>query len=435
MEQTSPNPNPLRYCLYVRKSSEQSERQALSIDSQIAEMQAVATRDGLLITEILRESHSAKESGQRPVYNEMIQGLTEGRYNAILTWAPDRLSRNAGDLGAIVDLMDKGRLVEIKTVSQRFTNHPNEKFLLMILCSQAKLENDNKSVNVRRGLKTKIEMGFRPNMSPLGYLHDKYAEKGARRIYIDPERGPIVKEMFHKVAYDCWTGRDLKKWMDEEKGFTTRKGRKITLSMIYRMIENPFYMGKYEFPIGSGKWFDGKHEPLITEEVFNRAKDNMKANPHPTPHGSKEFGFTKIFKCGSCGSGISAYEKIKRLKHGGIRRYVYYCCSKKWTTNCTEPQIKEEDLLEQLYQMIDEIDIQELAAVDRIKEEIERVQKMITSLGGHAEKLINSIPTIDAKACAKYILKEGSRDEKRNLLEHLKTNLRVQQGKIEILAR
>ena len=85
--------------------------------------------------------------------------------------------------------------------------------------------------------------------------------------------------------------------------------------------------------------------------------------------------------------------------------------------------------------MIDEIDIQELAAVDRIKEEIERVQKMITSLGGHAEKLINSIPTIDAKACAKYILKEGSRDEKRNLLEHLKTNLRVQQGKIEILAR
>ena len=106
MEQTSPNPNPLRYCLYVRKSSEQSERQALSIDSQIAEMQAVATRDGLLITEILRESHSAKESGQRPVYNEMIQGLTEGRYNAILTWAPDRLSRNAGDLGAIVDLMD-----------------------------------------------------------------------------------------------------------------------------------------------------------------------------------------------------------------------------------------------------------------------------------------------------------------------------------------
>lgn len=351
----------------------------------------------------------------------MVQEIASGKFNAILTWAPDRLSRNAGDLGSIVDLMDQKKLVEIRTASQRFTNHPNEKFLLMILCSQAKLENDNKSVNVRRGLKTKIEMGFRPNMSPLGYLHDKYAEKGARRIYIDPERGPIVKEMFHKVAYDCWTGRDLKKWMDEEKGFTTRKGKKITLSMIYRMIENPFYMGKYEFPKGSGKWFEGKHEPLITEEVFNRAKDNMKANPHPTPHGSKEFGFTKIFKCGSCGSGISAYEKIKRLKNGGIRRYVYYSCNKKWMKGCTEPQIREEDLLEQLYRMIDEVDIQELAAVDRIRQEIERIEKMITLLGGHTEKLIQSIPNIDARSCAKYILREGSREEKRDLLTSLKS--------------
>ncbi len=49
------------------------------------------------------------------------------------------------DLGAVVDLLDQKKLVEIHTYSQRFTNNPNEKFLLMILGSQAKLENDNKS--------------------------------------------------------------------------------------------------------------------------------------------------------------------------------------------------------------------------------------------------------------------------------------------------
>jgi len=151
----------------------------------------------------------------------------------------------------------------------------------------------------------------------------------------------------------------------------------------------------------------------------------MKANPHPTPHGSKEFGFTKIFKCGSCGSGISAYEKIKRLKDGGVRRYVYYSCSKKWMTGCTEPQIREEDLLEQLYQMIDEVDIQELAAVDRIRQEIDRVEKMITLLGGHTEKLIQSIPNIDARSCAKYILREESREEKRDLLTSLKSSFLI----------
>lgn len=63
----------------------------------------------------------------------------------------------------------------------------------MMLCSQGKLENDYKSVNVKRGMKTKVELDFRPNMTPLGYLHDKNVEKGAKRICIDPARAPLIK--------------------------------------------------------------------------------------------------------------------------------------------------------------------------------------------------------------------------------------------------
>lgn len=65
--------------------------------------------------------------------------------------------------------MDKGKLIEIRTHGQKFTNSPNDKFLLMILCSQAKLENDNRGLNVKRGLRTKCEMGIRPGAVPLGY--------------------------------------------------------------------------------------------------------------------------------------------------------------------------------------------------------------------------------------------------------------------------
>src|SRR5690606_11919438 len=124
----------LKYCLYARKSSESDERQALSIDSQIKEMHDIAAQYKLKIVAVKRESHSAKASGQRPEYNELIAELQAGKYNAILTWAPDRLSRNAGDLGSIVDLMDSGKLVEIRTPGQSLSNNPNEKFLLMILC-------------------------------------------------------------------------------------------------------------------------------------------------------------------------------------------------------------------------------------------------------------------------------------------------------------
>jgi site-specific DNA recombinase len=127
----------IRYVLYARKSTESDEKQALSIESQVKEMLAIADRDGLTVVDIRRESHSAKESGQRPVFREVLEDVRRGRYNGILTWAPDRLSRNAGDLGSVVDLMDETKLLEIRTYGQHFKNSPNEKFLLMILCSQA----------------------------------------------------------------------------------------------------------------------------------------------------------------------------------------------------------------------------------------------------------------------------------------------------------
>src|ERR1700745_1183375 len=75
----------VRYCLYARKSTEQDEVQALSIDSQIKEMTALAARNGLEVVVTKRESHSAKETGQRPVFNEMLDEIRAGKYNGILT--------------------------------------------------------------------------------------------------------------------------------------------------------------------------------------------------------------------------------------------------------------------------------------------------------------------------------------------------------------
>ncbi|MFH1863166.1 MAG: recombinase family protein, partial [bacterium] len=116
--QTSPATNhsevKVKYCLYARKSTESEERQVLSIDSQIKEMLELAERENLEIVAVKRESHSAKETGTRPIFNEIIEEVREGRYNGIITWAPDRISRNAGDLGKVVDLMDAGVLQEIR---------------------------------------------------------------------------------------------------------------------------------------------------------------------------------------------------------------------------------------------------------------------------------------------------------------------------------
>jgi len=415
----------IKYCLYARKSTESEDRQALSIDSQIKEMMTLAEREGLEIVEVKRESHSSKEVGQRAVFNEMIKEIREAKYNGILTWAPDRLSRNAGDLGSIVDLMDQKLLVEIRTYGQKFANNPNEKFLLMILGSQAKLENDNKGVNVKRGLRTRCEMGWRPGTAPTGYLNEKYVDKKCQ-VRIDPKRAPIIKQIFERVANEQWSGRKVCRWLTES-GFKTKNGKSLSLGNIYRIFRNPFYYGEFEYPSGSGNWYIGKQVPIITKELFDKAQFTLNENFIPKTE-SKEFAFTKLIKCGYCGSGISADEKFKKLKDGGTNRHVYYFCTKAKNMDCDNHAINEKDLINELIELIDGVDLDELGIKEKIKQEIIRINKFNTEvLGNKKEK--NDMD-IDIRNYVKYLLRQGTILEKRELLSCLKSKLILKDKKI-----
>jgi DNA invertase Pin-like site-specific DNA recombinase len=422
----------IKCCLYARKSSESDERQALSIESQVEEMLAQAKRDGINIVDIRRESHSAKNSGERHEYNQMIKDIRNGMFNSILTWSPDRLSRNAGDLGSLIDLMDQGSLVEIRTHGQVFANSPNEKFLLMILGSQAKLENDNRSVNVKRGLRTKCAMGIRPGVAPLGYLNDSISPQGEKQIYLDPERAPIIKEMFEKFAYKGYSGRMLLRWMNFEMNFTTRSGKRIVLSSIYNILANPYYCGKFEFPARSGNWYKVKHESIISEELFNEAQTQVSRVPKSKP-GTKEFSFTKILRCGACKSGITAEEKFKRFKNGNVRRYVYYHCTRGANRDCKEPYIREEDLLDQLFIIIDDVHIDKIGAKEKLQKEIERYQNLTYRILGQ-ETNTSSLPKVDLRGYAKHVLIEGTIQEKREILAYLKTKLYLKDQKISLVS-
>lgn len=419
--QTAPaGMTPIRYVLYARKSSEDDERQALSIDSQIKEMLTLAEHQGIIVLETRTESHSAKYSGQRPVFNQLIEDLRAGAFDGILTWATDRLSRNAGDLGSIVDLIDSGRLREVRTHGQTFTNTPNDKFLLMILGSQAKLENDNRGINVKRGMKTKCEIGFRPNMTPIGYINDHYSGKGMKQVFIDRKRAPFVAEAFQRVA-DGASGRDIYNWF-KEVGMTTRKGKLVTLSMIYRMLNNTYYCGLFEFPTGSGKWYKGSYKPIVSRELFDSAQQKMAVVPKSRPN-TKKFDYTKLdyLKCGGCGSGITAQEKYKQTKKHGIQRYVYYHCTQSKNYDCTESYLREEKLADAFSELLSGITPEEVRAKERLQAELDKFIRLSVAVRGN-----NDNPEdVNMGGFAGYIFSNGTRLEKRALLSCLNQTLYI----------
>lgn len=415
----------LSYCLYARKSSESDERQAMSIDSQLSEMRALADNEGLNVVCEKHESHSAKDSGQRPLYNEMLVELAAGKYNAILTWAPDRLSRNAGDLGSIVDLMDQHRLLHIRTYSQTFTNSPNEKFLLMILCSQAKLENDNKSINVKRGIRSKCEMGWRPGTAPLGYINRAFG--GVNDIIPDPDRAEIITEMFHKAAQG-WSGRKIKTWLEENK-ITTRSGKPIPLSSILAMLVNPFYYGRFQYPEGAGNpWYDGAHKPLISKELWDEIQQTRGVNKGVW--GSKTFAFRGLLKCGKCGAEVTAQEKIKIIKKtGGYKRFVYYNCTKKINPNCTEKYMNE-DVLCELLQGLIEKEPRKIHVTPKLQNKIDRHYKIANSILKQysVEQTLNK-PIIEY---TRYVLREGSEIEKTAFANGITNKVLIKNGALRL---
>lgn len=418
----------MKYCLYARKSTEAEEKQALSIDSQIKEMKQIAERENLTIVEIRKESHSAKESGQRPVFEEIVKDIDTGIFNGIITWAPDRLSRNAGDLGKLVDRMDQRKLIQIKTFGQTFSNSPSDKFLLMILCSQAKLENDNKSINVKRGMRARCEMGLWPVQPPTGYR--KPNQRLAKcEVEIDPERADTIRQIFEKISYEKWSVSKVHAWLRYDLDFKTHRGFHLSLGNVFKIINNTFYYGRFEFPQGSGVWYEGKHKPIITKELFDETRNSIKSQTIKSQ--GKEFAFTRIMKCGACGSGITADEKFKKLLNGGVNRHVYYRCTKAKDRNCKNPALNETELIESLLDMVDTLNINKVKLTAKLDVEIQKFKKLQAMFLG--KKKTEKIEPIDLKDYTKFVLKEGSPLEQRSILECISSELVLKTKKINLV--
>lgn len=349
----------IAYGAYARKSSEQEDRQVASIDSQKRELDELALRDGLSIEQVFEESHSAKRPG-RPVFNQLVAAIEKGHINALLAWSPNRISRNAIDTGIIIDLMDREKLVEIRTPSQTYRTTPNDKFLLGLFCGQAKLENDNKGIDVKRGLRNKAEQGIYPAPAPLGYTNTKYAEHGNKTILPDPERFDLVRKMFDLMLTGRHTPPQILAIANDHWGFRTPRGNKISRSNIYNIFSRPFYYGRFEYPVGSGNWYTGAHKPMTTEAEYQQIQSLLRSSPRPKPRGAGyAFPFRGSLRCGACRAMITAEKKIKRQQNGNVHEYIYYHCTKRKDPTCSQPSVREEQLDQQIHALLADIEIPE----------------------------------------------------------------------------
>lgn len=338
-----------KFFLYARKSTDEPDRQILSIEAQIIELKEFAAKEQLNIVQTFVESQTAKEPG-RLIFNQMLDRIEKDGAEGILAWHPDRLARNSVDGGRIIYLLDTGKIQSLKFPTFWFEPTPQGKFMLNIAFGQSKYYIDNLSENVKRGLRQKVRRGEYPGVAPTGYLNNKLTKK----MVPDPERFHLVKKLFLLYTTGKHTLESAKQVITEA-GLKSRNGKPLHKSNIQSILQNPFYYGAFKF---NAELYQGNHKPLISKKLFDKVQEILKAKSRPQKRGKKFYAFRNLLKCGECNSSITSETQ---------RGHIYYRCTKK-KGPCSQKYIREEALAEQISKILQKFSIPSLWVKKKIAE-------------------------------------------------------------------
>jgi DNA invertase Pin-like site-specific DNA recombinase len=338
----------LKYIAYCRKSTDEKDKQVLSIEAQIAELKEFAKRENLIISEFITEAKTAKIPG-REQFGEVLKKIEKGMANAILSWHPDRLARNSIDGGKIIYLLDTGKLLDLKFPSFWFESTPQGKFMLSIAFGQSKYYVDNLSENVKRGNRQKLRNGVWPSKAPYGYLNNSKT----RGIDVDEEKSKVVKKAFQLFTDDNISFTAVSQFLF--KFGIRREGEKpVKVGQVKNMLANKFYIGILKY---AGEYYQGSHKTFISKKLFDDVQKQIEKTERPRQHGHN-FAFTGLATCGECGAAITGEQHIKKYKNGNNQTFVYYRCTKKLKL-CNQKYLPEPQVEEQLRQIVSDCGLHE----------------------------------------------------------------------------
>jgi site-specific DNA recombinase len=367
-----------KFFLYARKSTDEPERQVLSIEAQLFELREYAKKEGLHIVREFVESKTAKEPG-REIFNDMIASIEEGKAEGILAWHPDRLARNSIDGGRIIYFIDTGKITSLKFPTFWFDPTPQGKFMLSIAFGQSKYYVDNLSENVKRGIRQKLRNGIWPAWAPLGYINDK----SNHCIIVDKEKTKFIKKAFKLYATGEYPLAQIRKIINTA-GLVGRKGKMLSVSNYQYMLKNKIYYGMIEY---NGELYDGKHEPIITKKLFDKCQEVMRKKSKPKGRKLKPYVYRGFFRCGECGCFITTETQ---------KEHNYLRCTKR-KNPCSQRYTREEIITSQIKEKIKKVSLSSAwvnASVAQFKKEQVEINQAESSF---AQRMRDELVEIEIK--------------------------------------
>jgi DNA invertase Pin-like site-specific DNA recombinase len=249
---------------YIRVSTAKQGEHGVSLQEQHDAIVRYAERNGFEIIAWFEERETAAKRG-RPVFNQMLKLLKQGKADGVIIHKIDRSARNLKDWADLGELIDQG--IEVHFANESLDLHSRGGRLSADI--QAAVAADyirNLREETRKGFYGRIKQGIYSLPAPLGYLD---IGKGKPKEP-DPMRAPPVRKAFELYGSGRYNLDGLVEEM-HRLGLRNRNGGKVTRTGLSVLLNNPFYIGLIRLR-RTGEAFLGSHRPLIAKSLFDRVQ-------------------------------------------------------------------------------------------------------------------------------------------------------------------
>lgn len=335
--------------LYSRVSTEM-QVEGYSLEAQKNCLKKFAEREEMQILDYYEDAgKSGKSIEGRPAFKKMLSDIESGQsVDYILVYKLSRFGRNAADILNSLEFIQTYDVNLICIEEGIDSSQTSGKLLISVLSAVAEIERENILEQTMNGRREKARQGlWNGGPAPYGYtLKDN-------KLYINEDEAELVRLIYKKYVNTTIGYTGIAKYLNLQ-GIkkVVRTGRMIeewSAHFINLILENPVYCGKIAYGrrtlekvkgkkneykrINASDYItvDGLHEPLVSEEVWNKAQEKRQATGKKfvSKYGKdRTHLLTGLLKCPVCGGSMYANRHCWTKKDGTYKEVGYYVCGK-----------------------------------------------------------------------------------------------------------
>ena len=411
--------------LYTRVSTIEQSEEGYSIDEQERLLRSWAEKNNYEVYKCYSDRGiSGKDIKNRPALKELLKDAEEKKFDMVISWKINRISRKLADVLKIVDILEKNDIT-FKSYSEPFeTDTPAGKMQFQMMALIGEFERGTIAQNVKMGMCAKAKSGEWCGGRVLGYdlvpvENQEGAKRKKNRLTINEKEAEAVRFIFNEYV----NGKGYKAITNQlnKLSYKTKKGNDFSVGSIREILTNPVYIGKVRYNVRQN-WSekrrrninanpiitDGIHEPIIEEGLWDKVQAIMESKKgKPSRIYDGEYPLTGILKCPKCGAGMVISRTTNKLADGTKKRIAYYCCGawkNKGTSVCNSNTIRVDKANEYVFNKLSELLSNEKMVetmvrnvnkerhnkINPAKKELERIDKELEKIDRKKTKLFEA---------------------------------------------